>query len=721
MNKYICALVLFLLPIKVLGIETINTRDNFNSYPVFQSAEYIEDKNGDMSFGEVRKAGGWKETAAASVNFGFTGSVYWFRFAIDNDGYSRPALFLELDYPVLDYADLYSPDGTGGYTKKSSGDLLSFSLREVKDRNILFRIGHPKGRGVYYLRVQTSSSVNFSMMLLSVDAYIENLKKELPVFWAYYGIMFVLFVYNLMILILTRDRSYFFYIFFILTWALFQFTLNGFAFQHLWPEWTWWANKCLPLFISLIVVACGMMVRTFMQTRKRYPVSDKIAIGVMIVPGIILSAAALIVPYKFGIMGATAFALIGSTTMIIMATVLVARGSRDAMFFLFSWLFMLVGIILYTLKTFGVLAPGFMTNWSIQIGSTATAILLSGALAENINVMRSKVVTLNENLAKSESIARDRAVDLEQVVTTVKGMSDKMLGVSGDLAAISDKFSRMAGDQEKTSAEMSADFNLLNNEYERLHASIINQREEGVRTRELSGGLQKSQESITRASQAVAESISLISKSNNETETTMRNLLDKMNVINEGGESIGQFMSMIDDITDRINLLSLNAAIEAARAGEHGRGFAVVADEIGKLALATSGNSKQISSQITSITRDITEGAELMSNTKKQLEQSFGIITTITNRTEEVKNLVFGQDDAVNRIVAQAGLMDELAKDIESATDRQSMTVGSALNTISLLAEMARDVSVANGRIMELTAVVKEKSSQMSNVIRQVK
>jgi len=362
-----------------------------------------------------------------------------------------------------------------------------------------------------------------------------------------------------------------------------------------------------------------------------------------------------------------------------------------------------------------------MTNWSIQIGSTATAILLSGALAENINVMRSKVVTLNENLAKSESIARDRAVDLEQVVKTVSDMSDRMLEVSGDLAAISDTFSQMAGDQEKTSAEMSADFNLLKNEYERLHASIINQREEGVRTRELSGGLQKSQESITRASHAVAESISLISKSNNDTETTMRNLLDKMNVINEGGKSIGQFMSMIDDITDRINLLSLNAAIEAARAGEHGRGFAVVADEIGKLALATSDNSKQISSQITSITRDITEGAELMSNTKKQLEQSFGIITTITNRTEEVKNLIFSQDDAVNRIVAQAGLMDELAKDIESATDRQSKTVGSALNTISLLAEIARDVSLANGRIMEMTAVVKEKSSQMSNVIRQVK
>ncbi len=721
MRYYICALVFLFLPLRVFSLEPIGIIKNFERYPVFKNAEYLEDKNGDLSFNAARGSAAWKRTATESVNFGFTKSVYWFRFAIENEGYRDPSLFIELDYPMLDYVDLFSPDGAGSYTKKRSGDLLPHSGREVNDRNIMFRIDPPEDRGIYYLRIQTTSSINFSLTALSVNTYIEKIKQDLPVFWAYYGIMFALLVYNLMILLLTRNINYFYYIFFIATWMLFQFTLNGLAFQHLWPGLTWWANKCLPFFISLIVAGCGMMVRTFMQTKRKYPVSDKIAIGVMIVPGIVLSIVSLVAPYQIGIKGATAFALIGSTTMIVMAAVLVARGSRDARLFLFSWLFMLTGIIFYTLKTFGVLPPSFLTNWSIQIGSTATAILLSGALAENINVMRNKVVTLNKNLEKSESVAKERAIDLEQVVNTVSDMTDKMLAVSGELATISDKFSQMSGEQEKTSADMSSEFNLLKGEYERLQSSIVNQRDEGSRTRELSGGLQKSQESITRASQAVAESISLISKSNNETEVTLKNLIDKMTLINRGGKSIDEFMNIIDDITDRINLLSLNAAIEAARAGEHGRGFAVVADEIGKLALATSDNSKQISSQITSIISDITEGTDLMNNTKKQLEQSFSIITTITNRTEEVKNLVLGQDSAVNRIVAQAGLMDDLAKNIESATDRQSRTISSAIVTIDRLAEMAREVSIANSSILELTAVVKEKSRQMSDVIKQVR
>ena len=710
---------LMLLPATVLAEGTITIPGDFVKCPVLEKAQYLEDKTGGLSFGDVSSSSQWVNTKEESVNFGFTSSVYWFRFTIQDTSGGSPELYLEIDYPMLDYVDFYYPDENGTYQIKKTGDMLPFSTREINDRKMMFKIKPYSEPATCYLRIRTSSSINFSLTLMSIESYIEKIKQELPVFWAYYGLMAVMLVFNLMVFLLTRNISYFYYVCFISSWILFQFTLNGFSYQHLWPNLPWWGNRSLPFFIALVTVGCGTMVRTFVQTKENYPVADKIAFWVIIMPPAIWTAVSLFAPYKIGIKGATAIALVGSVTMITIALVLVLRGSRGAKFFLFSWLFMLSGIIFYTLKTFGVMAPSFLTNWSIQIGSSATVILLSGALAENINVMRRQVLALNSDLKKNEAIAKERAVYLEQVVSTVRDMSDNMLTVSNDLAEISDRFAQMSGEQEKTSMRMFDSFNGLKNEYERLRESITSQRQEGEKTRELSSGLQKSQESITKASQAVAESISEILNSNNETETTLRDLLDRMGLINSGGKSIDQFMNIIDDITDRINLLSLNAAIEAARAGEHGRGFAVVADEIGKLALATSDNSKQISEQVSSIINDITEGTKLMNSTKSRIDLTFDIINTITGRTDEVKGLVLDQDLAINRIVSQAGLMDDLARDIENATANQSNTMSETMKIIDRLTEMAKDISLANNRVVELTTIVKEKSGRMSEVIKE--
>ena len=94
-------------------------------------------------------------------------------------------------------------------------------------------------------------------------------------------------------------------------------------------------------------------------------------------------------------------------------------------------------------------------------------------------------------------------------------------------------------------------------------------------------------------------------------------------------------VGIINDISDKINLLSLNAAIEAARAGDAGRGFAVVADEISKLADQTAHSIKEISDLIQENETEISRGTE---NVRASVEMISQIISGVNVISEFINS-----------------------------------------------------------------------------------
>ncbi len=122
-------------------------------------------------------------------------------------------------------------------------------------------------------------------------------------------------------------------------------------------------------------------------------------------------------------------------------------------------------------------------------------------------------------------------------------------------------------------------------------------------------------------------------------------------------EEIRNIIDIIRDISDKTNLLSLNASIEAARAGEAGRGFAVVADEISKLADQSRESTENIGGILNEMKRRVDESLaavrELIAVNGVQnsmIHDTGNVFKGILSSMESVREKSFAVMDSVNGI-----------------------------------------------------------------------
>ena len=180
--------------------------------------------------------------------------------------------------------------------------------------------------------------------------------------------------------------------------------------------------------------------------------------------------------------------------------------------------------------------------------------------------------------------------------------------------------------------------------------------------------------------------------------------------LGESSQEIGDIISLITDIADQTNILSLNAAIQASMAGDAGRGFAVVADEVQRLAERSAAATKQIEALVKTIQNDTNEAVISMEQTTTEvvrgarLAQDAGVaLEEIETVSKNLADLIQNISNAARQQASSAGHISNTMNVIQEITSQTSAGTTATAKSIGNLAEMANMLreSVAGFKLAE--------------------
>jgi hypothetical protein len=312
-----------------------------------------------------------------NLTFGYLKPAIWLKIRTRN---LLPGTiwFLEIPAPFLEYVDFYQwRDETWHHSE--SGYYRPQRVRTISHTSHVLPLHFGADSiSTVYVKIAGQSPKTFPVLVTEKEYFYEKVRLEDVGYGIFFGILIVMFFYNLMLYLALKEVNYLLYIATIVCTFFIFGSATGYAGKFLWPEHpalNYYAGR---MSLGVLTIFLSIFTIRFLNVKK-YSLIMYYVLASLIPLAVI--ATVLMITKTLSSAGNN---LISISTLVYMATGIVCRikGNKTASYFIAAWAIYLIGGLLLTLRNSAVFDYNFWTTHFVEIGAVLETVLIAFALGD---------------------------------------------------------------------------------------------------------------------------------------------------------------------------------------------------------------------------------------------------------------------------------------------------------------------------------------------------
>ena len=407
-------ILLLLISINLNAFSVVDISKDSKISLLEQSSVYF-DTNNSLTIQQVIKKDLFKPYNSSKINIGISKTDIWIKFKLQNDSNIPINKLLVLKSPLIEQIELYTDD--------TLSEPLLAGIKYITSEHTTIYPNYPismkpNESRIYYLKTRCNwNSVSFSLCIDNKKNYLKKDKKQQLIKIIFLSMIVILMIYNFILSLYSKDRSYFYYSFYLLTLLYQQSGYLGLNQIYLPLDFVHNIEIRSGLTkVALMIISASLFAISFLKT-KQTPILQLIYKSFVVIGILEIIVSNIPKFYHYEIVVFTSFLLI--VFNLVAATISYKKGNKQARLFIIGFSIVFFSYALMMANALGLTSIVQDYPDTLLFGTTLEALILSLAFVDRYAILAKAKEVSDKNIL-NEIQNREKIVKQEVLKKTAE-------------------------------------------------------------------------------------------------------------------------------------------------------------------------------------------------------------------------------------------------------------------------------------------------------------